>query len=106
MTDREATRRGPYWTQTEGDAERLLLALETQIIAADCDSGTAERHSTRIRFALARVAELRESADPAGGVFEPARLEVALSILGSTMRQAELFGRRAEEREIQRWRAA
>lgn len=81
-------------TVLEGDAARLLLALETQIMADTGEARAAERYGERLRFALARVQELRRSAQSLGGVFEPARLEVALSILESNVRQATLFADR------------
>ena len=81
-------------TQIEGDASRLLLALETQIMAETGEARAAERYGERLRFAVARVQELRRSAQALGGVFEPARLEVALSILESNVRQATMFADR------------
>jgi hypothetical protein len=81
-------------TQIEVDAMRLLLALESQIFADTGEARAAQRYGNRLRFALDRAHEMRLSARTLGGVFEPARLEVSLSILESTVRQASIFADR------------
>ena len=82
-------------TPVEADAVRLLQALEAHIVAGS-EAAVAQRYGERLRFALARVEELRMSANGLGGVFEPARLEVSLSILESNVRQAGMFAARED----------
>jgi hypothetical protein len=81
-------------TPIEVDAARLLRALDAYIVADSGQSAAAERYGERLRFAVARVQELRRSAQQFGGAFEPARLEMSLSILESNVRQAALFADR------------
>ena len=71
--------------------ERLLLALEAVTLAALPQARDAERFAARIRFATARVDELQGAADNLGGVFEPSRLEVAISILDAHTSRAASF---------------
>ena len=78
-------------TEIEVDAMRLLLALESQILAETGEARAAQRYGSRLRFALDRVHEMRLSARQLGGVFEPARLEAALSILESNVGQSAIF---------------
>jgi hypothetical protein len=81
-------------TQIEVDAMRLLLAIESQIFADTGEARAAQRYGNRVRFAIERVHEMRLSARQLGGVFEPARLEVSLSILESNVHQAAIFADR------------
>src|SRR5260221_13692853 len=81
-------------TGIETDAARLLRALDACIINDTGEARAAERYAERLRFAVGRVEELRRSAQELGGAFEPARLEVSLSILESNVRQAGLFADR------------
>jgi hypothetical protein len=81
-------------TEIEVDAMRLLLALESQILAETGEARAAQRYGSRLRFALDRVHEMRLSARKLGGVFEPARLEASLSILESNVQQAAIFADR------------
>ncbi|MDP9238104.1 MAG: hypothetical protein M3P30_12045 [Chloroflexota bacterium] len=81
-------------TRIEADAEHLLRALDRYIVTDSGEAPAAERYGERLRFAVARVEELRRSALELGGAFEPARLEVSLSILESNVRQAGLFADR------------
>lgn len=78
-------------TPAEREANRLLVSLEAAIMPDPARARAAARYGERLRFGLARVLELRISADTLGGVFEPARLEVALSILESQVVQAQIF---------------
>lgn len=71
--------------------ERLLLALEAVMLAELPQARDAERYAARIRFATARVDELQCSADALGGVFEPARLEIAIAILDNHTSWAATF---------------
>ena len=90
---------------TESEARNLLPALEAISTATIGASRDAERHAMRLRFALARVGELRTRATAVGGVFEPARLEVAQSILQTHQRRARSFAKAigiAEPRLAQR----
>jgi hypothetical protein len=85
-------------TQIEVEAMRLLLAVESQILADTGEARAAQRYGNRVRFALDRVHEMRLSARRLGGVFEPARLEAALSILESNVSQAAVFAERVVAR--------
>jgi hypothetical protein len=85
---------GDGLTRIEADAARLLRALDAYILSDSGEARAAERYGQRLRFAVARVEELRRSAQEFGGAFEPARLEVSLSILESNVRQAGLFADR------------
>jgi hypothetical protein len=74
---------GAQLTETERVAAQLLLRLDALSIDAPARARDAERYATRLRFALDHVADLRRSAAVARGVFAPARVEVAISILES-----------------------
>ena len=89
-------------TQVEDDAARLLVALESHIFAGTGEDRAAIRYGERLRFALARVEELRQSARSLGGVFEPARLEIAIAILESHVGQASTFADRVAGRTPRR----
>ena len=78
---------------TESEARNLLPALEAISTATIGASRDADRHAMRLRFALARVVELRTRAAAVGGAFEPARLEVAQSILQTHQRRAASFAK-------------
>jgi hypothetical protein len=67
--------------QIDLDAQRLLLALEAIVVSEAPAAAAAEKYTARLNFALERVEELRMQAETLGGVFAPARAEVALSIL-------------------------
>ena len=71
--------------------DRVLLALEAVTLVDVRRSRDAGRLAERIRFALARVDELQRSAGNLGSVFEPARLEVAESILAAHIARATAF---------------
>lgn len=81
-------------TEIEVEAMRLLRAIESQIFADTGEARAAQRYGNRVRFAIERAHEMRLSARQLGGVFEPARLEVSLSILESNVRQAAIFADR------------
>jgi hypothetical protein len=86
-------------TEAERCAEHLLTALQTLIGPDSPEAWQAERFNVRLRFALDRVAQLREASMRAGGVFEPARLEVAHQILdGHNIRAARFLDEIAERR--------
>jgi len=80
-------------TPSIGDLESEALALAAGLSATGVSRDGA-RHAARLRFALARVEELREQARSAGGVFVPARLAVAESILAGHVARARSFARR------------
>ena len=86
---------GPMQTaethQVEDSARLLIPALETIEKNRIPESRDAQRYAMRLRFAIARVEELRASCERHGGVFEPARLEVAISILQTHQRRATAF---------------
>ena len=67
--------------QVEVDAQQLLLALQAVAASKPAAAQDAEKYTTRLNFALGRVDEMRRQAQIDGGVFAPARAEVALSIL-------------------------
>lgn len=81
----------PNPLDVESEATRLLPTLE--IIAAESVSASrdAARYAARLRFSLDRIAELQERVQTVGGVFEPARLAVAHSILRTHHRLAGAF---------------
>jgi hypothetical protein len=84
----DATKLAP---EVERSARSLLPALDT-IAGSEVEAArNADRYAMRLRFALARVAELRASTERLGGVFESARLDVALSILETHERRAAYF---------------
>jgi hypothetical protein len=68
-------------TQIEQDARTLLLALQAVAASRASAAREVEKHVIRLNFALERVTELRRQAEEVGGVFAPARAEVAVSIL-------------------------
>ena len=78
-------------TDLEWIAREIAGALENVVAMHDELTRNAERHLLRLRFSLARVKELQERVDRTGGVFEPARLEVAVSILETHVMRAEWF---------------
>jgi hypothetical protein len=67
--------------QIELDGQRLLGALEAIAASKLPQAREAEKYVLRLQFALGRVADTRLDAERDGGVFAPARAEVALSIL-------------------------
>lgn len=78
-------------TQVELDAQQLLLAL-TAVAASKPDAAAdVEKYAMRLNFALGRVEEMRRQAETLGGVFAPARAEVALSILEGNVAVAAGF---------------
>jgi len=87
-------------TEVERCAGHLLLALETLIGPDSPEASQAERFDARLRFSLERVGQLRQSAGRAAGVFEPARLEVALQILDSHVIRAARFLDEIAERRL------
>lgn len=78
-------------TDLEWIAREIAGALEKVVAMHDELTRKAERHLLRLRFSLARVKELQERVERTGGVFEPARLEVAVSILETHVMRAEWF---------------
>ena len=78
-------------TELEWIAREIASALEASAVAGGENARDAERHLLRLRFSLARVQELKERVARTGGVFEPARLEVAVSILDLHVMRAEGF---------------
>lgn len=81
----------PNPLDVESEATRLLPALEVLAAESVPASRDAARHAARLRFSLDRVAELQERVQTVGGVFEPARLAVAHSILRTHHRLAAAF---------------
>jgi hypothetical protein len=78
-------------TDLEWIAREIAGVLEGVVAADGARARNAERHLLRLRFSLARVKELQERVARSGGVFEPARLEVAVSILDTHVMRAEFF---------------
>ncbi len=78
-------------TELEWIAREIAGALETAAAKGGEHVRDAERHLVRLRFSLARVDELKQRVARTGGVFEPARLEVAVSILDLHVMRAEGF---------------
>lgn len=78
-------------TDLEWIARELASALEAVIASDGAQARNAERHLMRLRFSLARVDELKQRIARMGGVFEPARLNVAVSILDVHVVRAEAF---------------
>ncbi len=78
-------------TELEWIAREVAGALEAAACASSDQARYAERHLVRLRFSLARVDELKQRVARTGGVFEPARLEVAVSILDANVMRAEAF---------------
>ena len=78
-------------TDLEWLARELASALEAVIASDGAQARNAERHLMRLRFSLARVDELKQRVARMGGVFEPARLHVAVSILDAHVVRAEGF---------------
>ena len=68
--------------QVEADAARLLPVLEA-VAASPLPMATqAQKYADRVSFAMARLDGMKRAASADGGVFAPARAEVAASILG------------------------
>lgn len=78
-------------TDLEWIAREIASALEGVAASDDARARNAERHLLRLRFSLARVKELQERVVRSTGVFEAARLEVAVSILDTHVMRAEFF---------------
>jgi hypothetical protein len=78
-------------TELEWIAREIASSLEGAAAADGEHARDAERHLVRLRFSLARVDELRQRVARTGGVFEAARLEVAVSILDLHVMRAEGF---------------
>jgi hypothetical protein len=78
-------------TDLEWIAREIAGVLEGVVTSNEVRARNAERHLLRLRFSLARVKELQERVARSGGVFEPARLEVAVSILDTHVMRAEFF---------------
>lgn len=85
-------------TEMEADAERMLAALAALTAAGRGDALDAERYALRLRFALDRLDDLKKDARRNGGVFAPARVEVALSILETHVRTAAVYVSQAVRR--------
>lgn len=82
----------------EGDALRLIVALDA-VAAIDADAArNTERYQERLRFALRRVDELRHEAKAEGGVFTSARLEIAFSILETHVQTSAAYVNRVVKR--------
>ena len=77
--------------QAARDAEQLVLALTAVAAMRPELSFEADKHRERLRFAADRLAELRALAAAEGGIFTPARAEVALSILEGQVAQTASF---------------
>ena len=78
-------------TELEWIAREIAGALKTVMASDGAHARHAERHLMRLRFSLARVDELKQRVARTGGVFEPARLEAAVSILDTHVMRAEGF---------------
>jgi hypothetical protein len=78
-------------TELEWIAREVASSLEAAAATGGEHARDAERHLVRLRFSLARVDELKQRVARTGGVFEPARLEVAVSILDLHVMRAEGF---------------
>jgi hypothetical protein len=78
-------------TDLEWIAREIAGSLESVVAANDARTRSAERHLLRLRFSLARVKELQDRVARTPGVFEPARLEVAISVLDTHVTRAEGF---------------
>jgi hypothetical protein len=84
--------------QIAEDAEYLELALEAVALNDPMLAFEARKQATRLRFASERLTELKRQAIDAGGVFAPARAEVALSILEGHMAVSAAFVNRNMKR--------
>jgi hypothetical protein len=91
MDDREARSDISGITETEAIAERLLLVAETIALDGGSQARAAMRYANRLAFSLGHVDDLRHAAMRDGGVFAPARLQVALSILEVHARSTAQF---------------
>jgi hypothetical protein len=80
------------------DADRLLIAMEALAATDAPEAEYAEKYALRIRFALTRLAQLERDVERAGGVFAPARVEVATSILETHTATAAEYVNRALRR--------
>jgi hypothetical protein len=67
--------------QIEVDAARLLSVLEAVAASKLEVAWEAQKHADRLIFATTRLDEMKRAAANDGGVFAPARAEVAASIL-------------------------
>jgi hypothetical protein len=67
--------------QIEADAVRLLDVLNAVAGSKLPQARQAQKHADRLTFGVQRLGELRSAATRTGGVFAPARAEVAASIL-------------------------
>jgi hypothetical protein len=72
---------GDLGAQVELDAQRLLIALQAIVVSELPAAAEAEKYCARLNFALGRLDEMKRAAEIVGGVFAPARAEVAVSIL-------------------------
>jgi hypothetical protein len=77
--------------QTEANGRWLLPALESIAGSSTPLAHDAERHTVRLRFALARVRELREHLAARNGPMDAGRLDVAQAILATHYRRASDF---------------
>lgn len=75
----------------ERHAARLIVALDAVTALGASETREARKHAERLRFGLARVAQLRPAAAAEGGAFAPARLDVAVSILETYVELAANF---------------
>jgi hypothetical protein len=67
--------------QIETDAARLLSVMEAVAASKLAMAPQAQKYVDRLTFAIARLDEMKRAAEADGGVFAPARAEVAASIL-------------------------
>ena len=72
------------------EAQLTLLSLRALRIDGDA-AYEAQKHERRLTFAVARVRELAASVHEVGGVFEPARYDVACTILETHVARATAF---------------
>jgi hypothetical protein len=77
--------------QTEANGRWLLPALESIAGSSTALARDAERHTVRLRFALARVGELRERVAARRSALDAGRLDVAHAILATHYRNASSF---------------
>ena len=68
-------------TQIEADAARLLDVLQAVAGSQLAMAPQAQKYADRLTFGMARLMELKAAAETTGGVFAPARADVAASIL-------------------------
>jgi hypothetical protein len=72
---------GGEGSQIEADAARLLPVLEAVAASKLAMAPQAQKYVDRLTFAMTRLEETKRVAANDGGVFAPARAEVAASIL-------------------------